>query len=314
MTLNFAVTGCGGYIAPRHLQAIRDVGGSLVAAMDPNDSVGVLDRYFQDVHFFREFERYDDYLARRFGSRSVDNLDYVAICSPNFLHAAHIAAAMRQGASAICEKPLVLSPEDLDYLAELEQISGKKVFTVLQLRLLPDLIELKKKMDADNRQIADVELSYITKRGPWYSESWKGVDRKSGGICANIGIHFFDLLTWLFGKPSHKELHLATSERVAGYMELEKARVKWFLSVDHRDLPSTTADSGKPAYRSLKMDGEEIEFSEGFTELHTVMYRKIIAGDGFGIEHARAAIELVNEIRGMKVVAASSKIHPLVKR
>jgi UDP-N-acetyl-2-amino-2-deoxyglucuronate dehydrogenase len=310
--LNFAFTGCGGYIAPRHLQAIKDVNGQLVAATDPNDSVGILDR-FQDVPFFTNFERYSDFIHRNILDRG-EKLDYVAVCSPNYLHTSHIASALRMGADAICEKPLVLNKADLDYLQALENKTGKKVYNVLQLRLLPTLIDLKRKIDQEIKDVVDVELSYITRRGPWYLESWKGIESKSGGVATNIGIHFFDLLMWYFGKPLKKEMHLSQPDKMSGYLELEKARVKWFLSVDHNDLPEVAKKAGKPAYRSLTMNGQELEFSEGFTDLHTVLYKDIVAGKGFGIDLARTAIELVDQIRSMPLDSSSKHKHPLLSR
>lgn len=310
MSLKFAITGCGGYIAPRHLQAIKDINGQLVAATDPNDSVGILDR-FSDVPFFTSFERFSDYLYRNLIDQG-ETLDYMSVCSPNYLHTAHIAAALRMGANAICEKPLVLHKADLDYLAKLEQKTGAKVYNVLQLRLLPTLNELKRKIDQEIKDVVDVELSYITRRGPWYHESWKGIESRSGGVATNIGIHFFDLLMWYFGKPIKKEMHLAQADKMSGYIELEKARVKWFLSVDHNDLPEVAKKAGKPAYRSLTMNGQEIEFSEGFTDLHTVLYKDVVAGKGFGIDLARPAIELVDELRALPCNATSSLKHPIL--
>ena len=312
MTLNFAITGCGGYIAPRHLQAINDVGGNLVAATDPNDSVGILDRYSKDVPFFTNFERFQDYLHSQYIDRG-KKIDFVSICSPNYLHSAHIASALRLGASAICEKPLVLHKQDLDYLAALEQKTGKKVYNVLQLRLLPTLIALKKTIDSELKDVAEVELSYITSRGPWYVESWKGNELKSGGVATNIGIHFFDLIMWYFGKPLKKEMHLSRPDKMSGYLELEKARVKWFLSTDPADLPEATKKAGKPAFRSLTMNGKEIEFSEGFTDLHTTLYKDIVNGKGFGIDMARPAIELVDELRRTPNIATRN-IHPMLNR
>lgn len=298
---NFAITGVAGYIAPRHLQAIKDTGNNLVASLDVNDSVGILDRYFPNASFFVEFERFQRHLDKLRRSKSPDKVDYISICTPNFLHDSHIRLAFTVDADAICEKPLVLNPWNLDALEELEQNTNKRVYNVLQLRVHPTLVELKKKLDSlmlsnPNKKF-DVELTYITSRGKWYDFSWKGILTKSGGVATNIGIHFFDMLIWFFGKPVHSKLIKNELRSVGGELELERAYVKWFLSINFSDLPETAVQNGKTTYRLVKIDDEEIEFSEGFTNLHTEVYKDILSGGGFRIEHARPSIELAYKIR-----------------
>lgn len=307
----FALIGAAGFVAPRHMQAIRDVGGEIVAAVDPNDSVGVLDSYFPDAHFFTEFERFDrhiDKLRRRGGG-----VDYVSICSPNYLHDAHIRFALRSHADAICEKPLVLNPWNLDGLAEIEQETGRRINTILQLRLHPAIKALKEKVaGSGGNTIYDVVLTYVTSRGRWYHTSWKGDVKKSGGIATNIGIHFFDMLGYVFGKPQLNIAHLRDDERAAGYLEFERARVRWFLSVDRKDLPH----NGKPdqtTYRSITVDGEELEFSGGFERLHTESYRQIMEGKGFGLDSSRPSIELVSALRGAEITIGRGQAHPRIK-
>ncbi len=307
---NFAIIGVGGYVAPRHLQAIRDTNNQLIAALDRHDSVGVLDSYFGDVDFFTEFERFDRhaYKLRRLGEQQ--RLHYVTVCSPNYLHDAHIRFALRIGADCICEKPLVINPWNLDPLVELEQETGCRVRTILQLRQHPALAALRERIAGErSRGKHEVELTYITSRGHWYFASWKGSDEKSGGVATNIGIHFFDLLLWVFGCVEHSEVHLADNRRMAGYLELERARVRWFLSVDRRDLPEAVAAAGQRTYRSITVDGEEAEFSEGFTDLHTAVYRDILAGGGCGIADARPSIELVHSIRVHPVALMREHAH-----
>lgn len=305
---NFAITGVAGYIAPRHLQAIKDTGNRLVAAMDPNDSVGIIDRYFPDASFFTEFERFDRHLEKLRRTNSKDKVDYISICSPNNLHDAHIRLALRVGADAICEKPLVLNPWNLDALEELEQEAGKKVYTILQLRVHPSLLKLKdeisQKIKSNPEKKFKVGLNYITARGIWYDYSWKGIKEKSGGVATNIGVHFFDLLIWLFGKPLHSSVIESLPRSSKGILELEHAYVNWFLSINFDDLPeeikkqnSLNQDKQITTYRSIQIDGQEIEFTEGFTNLHTAVYQKILDGKGFGISEARPAIELVYKIR-----------------
>jgi UDP-N-acetyl-2-amino-2-deoxyglucuronate dehydrogenase len=308
---NFALTGVAGYIAPRHLQAIKDTGNQLVAAVDPNDSVGILDKYFPDVSFFTEFERFDRHLEKLRREKSQQNVDYVAICSPNNLHDAHIRLALRIDAHAICEKPLVLNPWNLDALQELEQESSARVFTVLQLRVHPALLELKQKLSKEkSKQKHEVVLSYITSRGLWYYFSWKGMIEKSGGIATNIGIHFFDFLMWLFGDVQTSVLHLKDNKRMSGFMELQNANVKWFLSTDRNDLPEETSTKGVSTFRSITVDGEEIQFSEGFTDLHTRVYEETLKGNGFGIDDARPSIILVQKLRSANTINDIDNIHP----
>lgn len=309
MSQNFALIGVGGYIAPRHLQAIRDTGNLLVAALDKNDSVGVLDKYFLNTPFFVEFERFDRHAEKLRRGDPVKRIQWVSICSPNYLHDAHIRFALRIGANAICEKPLVLNPWNLDALAQLEAESGHRIFNILQLRVHPAIQALKARVDADPAGIMhDIELTYLTVRGPWYHVSWKGDVSKSGGVAMNIGIHFFDMLQWIFGAVEDVQVAFQDARRSAGYLQLAKAKVRWFLSVDPADLPAPIRDAGKPSFRSLTLNGEVFEFSEGFTDLHTITYQQILDGHGHGIEDARPSIELAHRIRH----AAPSHADPAV--
>lgn len=296
---NFAVIGVAGFVAARHLGAIKDTGNRLVAATDPNDSVGILDRFSLDVRFFREIERFDRFLEKLRRGPEEQRVQYVSVCSPNYLHDAHVRLALRVGADAICEKPLVINPWNLDALAELEQETRCRVFTVLQLRVHPALVALKTALDAEpsGRKKKQVRLAYVTARGGWYDVSWKGSNERSGGVAANIGIHFFDLVLWLFGPVVSSSVHLMEPRRMAGTMELEHAEVRWFLSVEAGDLPFEAVPGVRVTYRSITVDGEELEFTEGFTDLHTRVYERTMAGDGFGIEDARPSIELVHRIR-----------------
>lgn len=304
----FALTGLAGYIAPKHLKAIRDTGNKLVAASDPHDSVGIIDSYFPDASFFTEFERMDRHLELI--KRKGNGIDYLTVCSPNYLHDAHIRTALRVGADAICEKPLVLNPWNLDILQELEEEYSRKIWTILQLRVHPLIKELKDKLDSENTgKRKKVKLTYITSRGLWYYYSWKGKTEQSGGIGTNIGIHFFDLLMWLFGKPENVELHLREENRMGGYLELPGADVEWYLSLEKQDVPLEFGEHR--TYRSITIDDEELEFSGGFADLHTDVYKKTLTGNGFGIEEARASIELVHKLRNMKVSANPlGDIHP----
>jgi len=281
---NFAITGVAGYIAPRHLQAIKDTGNKLIAALDPHDSVGILDQYFPDAAFFTEFERFDRHLDKLRRESPSGKIDYLTICSPNNLHDAHIRLALRLGADAICEKPLVLNPWNLDALEILEKETGNKVYTILQLHVHPSVISLKNKIDTEVKLNKNkkyyVTLSYITSRGLWYDYSWKGDPQKSGGIATNIGIHFFDLLIYLFGNVIHSEVTSNEIKRMTGKLELEFAIVDWFLAIDRNDLPDNTKTNGRSTYRSIKVDGEEIEFTDGFTDLHTKVYEETLAGRG----------------------------------
>ncbi len=310
---NFALIGVSGYIAVRHLQAIKETGNLLLAALDPFDSVGIIDSYFPEADFFVEFERFDRHIdkLKRVGTR----IDYVSICSPNYLHDSHIRFAMRQGADAICEKPLVLNPWNLDALAEIEKETGKKIYNILQLRLHPSIIALREKIRKEPAdKIHDIDLSYITSRGNWYHISWKGDIHKSGGVATNIGVHFFDMLTWIFGPVKENIVHLSGQKRAAGYLRLEKARVRWILSLDYKDLPETVKKRNQRTYRSISIDGEEIEFSEGFTDLHTETYRNILAGKGFGLEEARQSIETVYTIRNSNPIGLRGEYHPYLNK
>ncbi|MBV6487307.1 MAG: UDP-N-acetyl-2-amino-2-deoxy-D-glucuronate oxidase [Pseudorhodoplanes sp.] len=306
---NFALIGAAGYVAPRHMRAIRDSGGDLKVAFDPKDSVGVLDSYFPDARFFIEFERFDRHLdkLRRMG----EPIDYISICSPNYLHDAHVRFALRSGAHAICEKPLVLNPWNLDGLEEMAERTHKNVHTILQLRLHPAIRALRESVQSD-RRMHDIDLTYITSRGSWYHVSWKGDENKSGGVATNIGVHFFDMLVFIFGAVRENVLHLRTSSRSAGYLELERARVRWFLSVDRSDLPPS-CKPGQTTWRSITMDGEEIEFSEGFTDLHTESYREIMAGRGYTISDVRPSIEIVSTLRTQAEQLARGERHRLIE-
>jgi UDP-N-acetyl-2-amino-2-deoxyglucuronate dehydrogenase len=311
---HFALIGVGGFVAPRHLKAIRDTGNTLTAALDPNDSVGILDSYFPDAHFFVSYERFERFIEKIRITQPEQAVEYVSVCSPNYLHDSHIRLALHANAHAICEKPLVINAWNLQSLQELEAKTGKRVNTVLQLRLHPALMALKAKLDAEPaRERADVVLTYITRRGRWYHISWKGDEEKSGGLAMNIGIHFFDLLLWLFGDVERSEVHLSEPDKMAGVVELARARVRWFLSVDERDLPQTVRANGGYAFRSLTIDGQEVEFSEGFSDLHTRVYEQVLAGNGFGIEAARPSLELVYQIRHAEIAARSDSLHPILR-
>lgn len=295
--MNFALIGAGGYIAPRHMEAIKSLGHNLVAAVDANDSVGILDRYFPDAKFFTDFERFEAFLEKRNAS-GAEKVDFISICSPNYLHASHIKAAFRLGANAICEKPLVLTATELDELAAAEKRFDRRLYTVLQLRVHDAIIDLKKKVEASGKSMHEIDLQYFTSRGNWYHESWKGEVKKSGGLSTNIGVHFFDMLTWIFGAAKEATLTQKSATTEAGTLKLERANVKWLLSIDREALPEQAKVSGKTTYRSLKIDGSEFEFSEGFTELHNRVYKDVLAGKGYGLEHARTAIEIVEKLRG----------------
>ncbi|MEX1224261.1 MAG: Gfo/Idh/MocA family oxidoreductase [Pirellulales bacterium] len=310
---NFALIGAAGYIAPKHLQAIHETGNHLAAAVDPHDNVGRLDGFFPETRFFTEIERFDRHLEKLRRGPEEQRVHYVSVCTPNYLHDAHVRLALRVKAHAICEKPLVISPWNLDALEELEAEHGCHVYTVLQLRLLPSLLELKKQFEhASADRPADICLTYITRRGRWYDVSWKGSHEKSGGVAMNIGIHFFDLLLWLFGSCQHSEVHLKSQRKMAGRLALERANVRWFLSTDANDLPAKAVEEGKFAHRSMTLDGQEIEFSNGFTNLHTNVYQEVLAGRGSRIEDARPAVELAHSINEADATAANSNGHPLL--
>ena len=312
---NFAVAGAGGYIAPRHLKAIRDTGNRLIAAVDPKDSVGVLDQYTFDVRFFTEIERFDRYLERLRRGPEEDRVHYLTVCSPNYLHDAHCRLGLRVKADVICEKPLVINPWNLDALAELEEETGQRIWTILQLRAHDKLLALREKLAASTQQARhEVVLTYVTARGNWYDVSWKGQEEKSGGVPTNIGIHFFDMLIWMFGSVTGIQVHLSDDKRMAGFIELERARVRWFLSVDARDLPYPPEPGKKTTYRSITVDGTEIEFSDGFTDLHTRVYEWTLAGRGFGIADARPSIQLVHDLRRLPVTGSNGDGHPMLTR
>jgi len=307
---NFALIGAAGYIAPRHMRAIKETGNKLVAAYDPYDGVGIIDSYSPDTKFFVEFERFDRYLEKLKYDKGM-TIDYMSITSPNYLHDAHIRVALRRGAHAICEKPLVLNPWNIEALEHVSIETGKKIYTILQLRLHPVIIALKEKIKVGpTDKVYDIDLTYITSRGNWYYTSWKGDISKSGGIATNIGIHFFDMLTWIFGDVKENIVNLHTHDRASGILYLEKARVRWFLSINGEMLPKNVKESGKTTYRSITVEGEEIEFSEGFTDLHTRSYEEILKGNGFEIGEARRSIEIVYDIRNQIPVGLKGDYHP----
>ena len=309
---NFGIIGVAGYIAVRHLHAIKETGNNLLASLDKFDSVGRIDNYFPESDFFVEFERFDRHFDKL--KRTGTKIDYVSICSPNYLHDSHIRFALRHQAEAICEKPIVLNPWNIDALQEIENETGRKIYTVLQLRLHPKILELKKEIRSGPKdKIYDIDMTYVTSRGNWYSISWKGDIQKSGGVATNIGIHFFDMLSWIFGNTKKNIVHLLEPHKAAGYLELENARVRWFLSLDYSDIPDTVKASGQRTYRSITVDGEEIEFSDGFADLHTVTYKEILAGRGFGLEEARESVETAYTIRNSKPVGLKGNYHPILK-
>lgn len=309
----FALIGASGYIAPRHMAAIKDTGNVLVAATDPNDSVGILDSFFPEARFFTSFEKFSFFVNHEVHNGRA--LDYVSIASPNHLHESHIGFALRNSADAICEKPLVLDPSTIDILSSEEQRTGRKVHTILQLRLHPAIIALREKVACSPQDTkADVELTYITSRGAWYHESWKGDDRTAGGIATNIGVHFFDMLGFIYGKLQSSSVHLRSRDKAGGFLEFEKARVRWFLSLDVNDVPDAERKSGKRTFRALEANGVSIEFSDGFTDLHTKSYEEILAGRGFGLEENRQAIEAVFDIRHAEIRSGQGEIHPMVAK
>lgn len=312
---NFALIGAAGYIAPRHMKAIKDTGNQLVAALDPYDGVGIIDSYFPKANFFIEPERFDRHLdkLRRDTSGVHKKVDFVSICSPNYMHDSHIRLALRNDANAICEKPIVLNPWNLDALLTIEKETGKHVFTILQVRLHPAIKALREKILNDKSgKIYDVDLTYITSRGNWYFRSWKGDTEKSGGIATNIGVHFFDLLTWIFGPAAENKVHFLKADKAAGFLGLKKARVRWFMSIDYEDAPDSVKERGLRTYRSLTVENEEIEFSEGFTELHTESYKAIIQGNGFGMLDAKPSVEIVHDIRVAEPVGIKGDYHPML--
>jgi UDP-N-acetyl-2-amino-2-deoxyglucuronate dehydrogenase len=308
----FALIGVAGYIAVRHLKAIKETGNNLVAALDKSDSVGILDSYFPKADFFVEYERFDRHIdkLRRQGAK----IDYVSICSPNYLHDSHIRFALRSDAHAICEKPLVLNPWNLDALKIIEEETDRRIYTILQLRLHPSLIALKNSVgQGPPNAVYDIDLTYITARGHWYAISWKGDAKKSGGIATNIGVHFFDMLTWIFGGVHENVIHLSQPDKAAGFLTLDLARVRWFLSVDPADLPHTVKEKGGRTFRSICIGGREVEFSEGFADLHTESYRDILAGEGFRLDEAKPSIEIVYTIRNAQPIGARGEYHPALR-
>lgn len=312
-TKNFALIGAAGYIAPRHMKAIKDTNNNLIAAYDPFDSVGIIDSYFPNADFFTEFERFDRHLDKV--SRTGEQLDYVSVCSPNYLHDSHIRFGLRNNADVICEKPIVLNPWNIDALESLEKETSKAIYNILQLRLHPSVIALKQKIEAAPKdKIWDIDLTYLTSRGNWYYTSWKGDLTKSGGIATNIGVHFFDMLMWIFGDVKRNTVHLHNHDRASGVLELEKANVRWFLSINYEVIPQTIKEKGLRTYRSLQIGDEEFEFSGGFTELHTKSYQEVLNGNGFRIGEARKAIELVHNIRNKEITSIKGDYHPLINQ
>jgi len=310
----FALIGAAGYIAPRHLRAIKETGNNLVAALDKFDSVGIMDSFFPEADFFVEFERFDRHIEKLKRDKNL-NLDYVSICTPNYLHDAHIRFALRSGANAICEKPLVLNPWNIEALESIEKSTHKKVNTILQLRLHKSIVALKKQIENGPKdKIYDVDLTYLTSRGHWYYTAWKGEISKAGGIATNIGIHFFDMLAWVFGDLKKNIVHLHTHDRAAGYLEFKQARVRWFLSINEELLPQKAKEKGQRTYRSITVNGKEIEFSDGFFDLHTKSYQNIIAGNGFGLADAKASVQLTHDIRNASLSPLQGDYHPLAKK
>lgn len=308
----FALIGAAGYIADRHMKAIKETGNKLVCASDRFDVMGRIDSFFPETEFFLEHENLDKYMDDL--KMKGDPVDYVSICTPNYMHPSHIRFALRNGANAICEKPLVIYPEDMHIIKDIEAETGKRVYTVLQLRYHSTILKLKKEIEAAGDRVHDIDLSYVTTRGKWYFKSWKGDIQKSGGVATNIGIHFFDMLIWIFGDVKENVVHMYEHNKAAGYLQLEKARVRWFLSLDSNDLPKVATKSGSRTYRSITVDGKEVEFSGGFTDLHTVIYQNILNGNGFGIDDARKSIELTDFVRNAKPIGLKGDYHPFLKR
>lgn len=310
---NFALIGAAGYIAVRHMKAIQETNNNLIAALDKFDSVGIIDSYFPEADFFTEFERFDRHLDKL--KRNGKKIDFVSICTPNYLHDSHIRFALRQQSDAICEKPLVLNPWNIDALAEIEKETGKKINNIFQLRLHPSIIALKEEVENGPKdKIYDIDLSYITSRGHWYFQSWKAEISKSGGIATNIGVHFFDMLTWIFGDVKVNTVNISDAKKAAGFLQLERARVRWFMSLDFNSVPTEQKEKGMRTYRSITIDGKEIEFSGGFTDLHTLSYMEILAGNGFGLDEARKSIQTVYTIRNSKAVGLVGDYHPFAKK
>lgn len=309
---NFALIGAAGYIAPRHLRAIKDTGNNLVAAYDVFDSVGIMDSFFPQASFFTSMELFDRHCSKV--QNTSEKIDIMSVCTPNFLHDAHIRYGLRLGADVICEKPMVLNPWNIDALKNIEEKTGHKVYNILQLRLHDAIIALKKKIEEGPKdKIYDVDLTYITSRGNWYYSSWKGDEHKSGGVATNIGVHFYDMLQWVFGPIKENIVHVASHDRVAGYLGLEKARVRYFLSINADHLPENCVEGEKRTYRTIMIDGEEFEFSNGFNDLHTKSYQKILSGEGFGVDEVKNCIQVVHDIRYATPIGLKGNYHPLAK-
>ena len=310
---NFALIGAAGYIAERHMQAVKETGNQLIAATDQFDVMGRMDSYFPEAEFFLEFNAFEQFVANQ--QKTNDRIEYISICSPNYLHAKHIQSALNRQAFAICEKPLVLNPEEIVAIEKTQQTTGKKAFNILQLRLHPTIIALRDKIqNGPKDKIYDIDLTYITSRGKWYYKSWKGDITKSGGVATNIGIHFFDMLSWIFGEVTQSVVHHYDSNKAAGFLQLKNARVRWYLSLDYNDIPEVAKANGMRTYRSITVEGEEIEFSGGFTDLHTQTYQHILAGNGFGLEDAKPCILLTHDIRNAKPTGAVGDFHPFLKK
>ncbi|MBP1631000.1 MAG: oxidoreductase domain protein [Bacteroidetes bacterium] len=309
---NFGIIGVAGYIAPRHLKAIKDTGNNLVVALDKSDTVGIMDSYFPNSSFYTEFERFDRYVEKI--KHTDKKLDFVSVCTPNYLHDSHIRFGLRADADVICEKPLVLNPWNIDSLEDMQKQTGRKVYNILQLRLHKAIIDWKKQIENGPKdKVYDVDLTYITSRGTWYYTSWKGFAEKSGGVATNIGVHFYDMLSWIFGPIQENIVHVYEHDRAAGFLRFEKARVRYFMSINANTLPKEALEAGKRTYRKIEMEGTEIEFSEGFTELHTESYKNILAGNGFGLEDARQCIQIVHDIRNSSPIGLVGDYHPLCK-
>lgn len=309
---NFALMGAAGYIAPRHMKAIKATDNNLIAALDKNDSVGIIDSYFPNASFFTEYERFDRHIDKL--KRDGKKVDYISICTPNYLHDSHIRFALRQNADAICEKPLVHNPWNIDALQQIEDETERKIYNILQLRHHKSILELKEKISkSTDNKMYDIDLTYITSRGKWYHSSWKGAVEKSGGVATNIGVHFFDMLIWIFGEVKLNVVHLYQQNKASGFLQLENARVRWYLSIDYNDIPKAIKEKGQRTFRSITVEGEEIEFSRGFTELHTESYKNILKGKGFGLSHARPSIQTVYTIRNTKSIGRRGDYHPLMK-
>jgi UDP-N-acetyl-2-amino-2-deoxyglucuronate dehydrogenase len=314
---NFAMIGASGYIAPRHMKAIKETNNNLIAAFDPYDGIGILDSSFPDANFFNEFERFDRFVDK-WRRNSGKKIDFISICSPNYLHDSHIRFALKSGAHAICEKPLVLNPWNIDQLKTIENETGKNIYNILQLRLHPSIIALKNKIQKELKRnpekIYDIDLTYLTSRGKWYFVSWKGDVKKSGGIASNIGVHFYDMLSWIFGEVEDQSIHLKQSDVIAGSFKLKNANVRWFLSVNHNYIPDEVKSLGQNYYRSILVDGEEIEFSSGFTDLHTKSYQEILKGNGFGLDEAYSSIDIISKIRNLESVGLVEDYHPFCEK